>query len=379
MEFKFLVEKIILLFLLLFSGIIYAQSTLKSVHFSSKNNKSELVAILSKPTTYHVFSLANPQRIVLDFDKTNLRVKSLKEMLQRAKLIVPEITNIRVGYPRKKVLRIVLDLDRSVNFRVFSLAANKKIILQLISINKKITAKHLPDSQSIVVVIDPGHGGKDPGASGMLGSKEKNIVLAIARKLAKEINQTPNMRAVLTRNGDYFVPLRGRLRLARRGKADVFVAIHADSWFNRRANGASVYALSQHGATSEAAHWLAGRENMSELAGVNAQELQGQSYLLRSVLIDLEQTATIRDSLHLGRSLLADLHAVTSLHYRRVEQAPFMVLKSPDIPSVLVETGFLSNKQEELHLRDPVYQGKIARAILIGLQKYIKKYPPAVV
>lgn len=229
-------------------------------------------------------------------------------------------------------------------------------------------------SHEFIVVIDPGHGGKDPGAKGEKGTDEKTVVLAIAKQLSTLINHKPHMHAVLTRNGDYFVTLRERLKLARKGKADLFIAIHADSYLNDKSTGASVYALSQRGATSEAARWLAKSENYSELGGVDLGELSDQSVVLRSVLIDLAQTATITDSLHLGQSILDSLNKVTELHYARVEQAPFVVLKSPDIPSILVEIGFISNPSEEIRLREKVYQAKVAQALFNGIQIYIKKY-----
>lgn len=224
------------------------------------------------------------------------------------------------------------------------------------------------------VVIDAGHGGKDPGAKGVKGVEEKDVVLAIAKKLAHEINQQPNMRAILTRHSDYFVPLGQRLRLARKGEADLFIAIHADAYFNNSATGASVYTLSQRGASSVAARWLAQRENHSELDGVELNTLQDQSPMLRSVLIDLAQAATTQDSIRLGASVLNALENVSSLHYSHVERAPFLVLKSPDIPSVLVETGFLSNPKEEQRLADPKYQLKIARALREGIVQYVRKY-----
>lgn len=380
--FKKITRFFIFCWFLFFSSDLFAQSLLKSIYFSHKNNTPVLVAELNQSTRSHVFSLSHPSRIVLDFDQTKLHGAHLKTMLQQTKSIIPAITNIRVGYPHKNVLRVVLDVNQSVHYRFIVSPHKTKMMLIFVSLRIKSVVKNTSAPvkiHTVTVVIDPGHGGKDPGALGTLGGREKNIVLSIAKKLAILINQTPHMRAILTRKGDYFVPLRGRLHLARRGKADIFIAIHADSWFNRHERGASIYALSQHGATSEAARWLAGRENTSELAGVNLRELSDQSYLLRSVLIDLEQTATIRDSLRLGHILLTDLHQVTRLHYHHVEQAPFMVLKSPDIPSVLIETGFLSNRQEEQHLRDPVYQGKIARAILAGIKNYIRQYPQTII
>ncbi|MBV8802102.1 MAG: N-acetylmuramoyl-L-alanine amidase, partial [Gammaproteobacteria bacterium] len=225
-----------------------------------------------------------------------------------------------------------------------------------------------------IVVVDAGHGGKDTGAIGFYKTREKDIVLAIAIQLAKLINQQPNMRAIMTRKGDYFVPLANRLILTRKDDADLFIAIHADSYFNTRANGASVFALSQRGATTVAAKWLSDSDNHSELDGVELNQLNDKSPMLRSVLIDLAQTITIRDSLHFGNSILDSLENITKLHASHVEQAPFMVLKSPDIPSILVETGFISNGTEELRLRDPTYQHKLALALFNGIRLYQKKY-----
>lgn len=226
----------------------------------------------------------------------------------------------------------------------------------------------------ITIVLDPGHGGKDTGAIGVNGIKEKTVVLAIAKKLAQQIKKQKNIRVVLTRSGDYFIPLRERLRIARKNNADLFIAIHADAHFDKEAEGVSVYALSERGATSEAARWLAQRENHSELDEVELDELQDDSKQLRAVLIDLAQTATIRDSVNLGAQVLSALDDISSLHYREVEQAPFVVLKSPDIPSILVETGFITNFKEEARLKSPAYQQKIANALWQGIDKYIIKY-----
>lgn len=230
-------------------------------------------------------------------------------------------------------------------------------------------------SHIFTIVVDAGHGGKDPGASGPRGIKEKNVVLSIAQKLAKEINSHSNMRAVLTRNGDYYVPLRTRLNLARKSDADIFIAIHADaSYYNDSALGASVYALSQRGATSEAARWLAQRDNYSELDNVELNSLTDHDPMLRSVLVDLAQTATIQDSLRLGTRVLDALDNIASLHYPQVERAPFVVLKSPDIPSILVETGFISNPREEKRLADPYYQEQMAHALWKGINRYFLRY-----
>jgi N-acetylmuramoyl-L-alanine amidase len=229
-------------------------------------------------------------------------------------------------------------------------------------------------TKKIVVVIDPGHGGHDPGAVGIYGTQEKRIVLAIAKQLAVLINKQPNMHALLTRNRDHYVSLWTRLKTARKGKADIYISIHADSYFNNAAKGISVYALSKNGATTLAARWLAVRENHSELGDVNLGKLEDQSKQLRSVLIDMAQTATRKESLRLGRSVLDSLQEATKLRYTRIEQAPFMVLKSPDIPSILVEVGFLSNPTEEKKLSSPEYQQQLAQALFLGVKNYIKKY-----
>lgn len=232
---------------------------------------------------------------------------------------------------------------------------------------KKVAVKK---PRLFTIVIDAGHGGHDTGAIGPSGTREKAVVLAVAKRLAALINRSGNMRAILTRSGDYYVNLRQRLKLARKDDADLFVAIHADAHYDRIARGASVFTLSQHGATTEAARWLAQKENYSEIGDVAFNELQDRSPVLRSVLIDMSQTVTTQDSARLGESMLNALHAVTTLHFKQVERAPFVVLKSPDIPSVLIETGFISNPKEEKKLADPRYQQMLAKAILNGLQKY---------
>lgn len=231
---------------------------------------------------------------------------------------------------------------------------------------------HLRD---IVVVVDPGHGGKDPGATGYHGTHEKNVVLAISRDIQRDINETPGFKAYLTRTGDYFVTLRGRLNIARQDKADMFVAIHADAYRDDSAQGVSVFALSERGATGEAARWLASRENQSELMG--GVSLDDKSDMLRSVLINLSQTATVQSSLQIGQDLTQNIGYFAQLHHgHRVEQAAFVVLKSPDIPSLLIETGFISNIYEEARLNNPAYQNRLAQAISQGICEYFKSHPP---
>jgi len=224
-----------------------------------------------------------------------------------------------------------------------------------------------------VVVIDAGHGGKDPGAMGSYSVREKTVVLAIAKRLKTLIDATPGMKGVLTRRGDYFIQLRQRLNMARKYNADIFVAVHADAYRHRWATGASIYALSLRGASSEAARWLAEKENTSELGGV---KLTNKTQMLREVLLDLSQTATINASLILGNTVLAQLGHITKLHHDSVEQAPFVVLKSPDIPSILVESGFISNPGEARKLSSPHYQQQLARAIFEGIKRYFRQRPP---
>lgn len=235
--------------------------------------------------------------------------------------------------------------------------------------------KTLPGlSRTITIAIDPGHGGEDPGARGQNGAEEKNVTLAIARKLQALVNAQPNMRGVLTRDGDYFVPLGTRVAKARAMKADLFVSIHADAYVKPHASGSSVFALSERGATSAAARWLAKRENDADLIGGVNLDVK-DPYLART-LLDLSQTATINDSLKLGKDVLGQLGEVNNLHRGVVEQAGFAVLKAPDIPSILVETAFITNPAEERKLVNPDYQEKLAKAILGGIEEYFAQNPP---
>lgn len=262
--------------------------------------------------------------------------------------------------------------------------AEARVLKELASFNQELTGRARWDAnqpqvdtmkkQIFTIVIDAGHGGKDAGAVGKSGLREKDVVLSIAKKVAEKLGKNKNIRVVMTRSGDYYVPLRARLNAARRGDADLFIAVHADAYFNNKASGASVYALSQHGATSEASRWLMQQEKYSELDGIKLDHLADRSRMVRSVLIDLAQTATIRDSLHLGNKVLDALDRISALHHTQVEQAPFVVLKSPDIPSILIETGFITNPVEEARLVDPRYQDKLASAITQGVQSYIRKY-----
>ena len=226
----------------------------------------------------------------------------------------------------------------------------------------------------VVVALDPGHGGEDPGAIGPNGLREKDVVLAVALQLRDRLNALPNMRAMLTRDEDFFVPLHERVRKARRVQADLFVSIHADAFFTPQARGASVYALSDKGATSAAARWMASRENAADIVG-GANIKAADASVLRT-LLDMSTTAQIKDSLHVGREVLGQIGKVGRLHKRQVEQAGFAVLKAPDIPSILVETAFISNPEEEAKLRDPAYQRELVDALTLGIKRYFAKNPP---
>jgi N-acetylmuramoyl-L-alanine amidase len=236
----------------------------------------------------------------------------------------------------------------------------------------RVPAKAAP--RMVTVVVDAGHGGEDPGARGRGGTLEKDVTLAIAKILKERIDREPGMRAVLTRDGDYFIPLAQRVHKARRVQADLFVSVHADAFVLPHARGSSVFALSERGATSVAANWLAKRENESDLIG--GVTIGVKDPVLARTLLDLSQTATINDSLKLGKAVLGHIGDVNQLHKSAVEQAGFAVLKAPDIPSILVETAFISNPQEEKRLRDAAYQEKMANAILQGIRRYLAQNPP---
>jgi N-acetylmuramoyl-L-alanine amidase len=226
----------------------------------------------------------------------------------------------------------------------------------------------------VIVAVDAGHGGEDSGARGRRGTREKDVTLAIARRLKERIDKEPNMRAVLVRDGDYFVPLAQRVAKSRRVKADLFVSIHADAWVRPDARGSSVFALSERGATSTAARLLAQRENQSDMIG--GVDLSVKDPVLARTLLDLSLTATINDSLKLGKAVLTELGDINTLHHGAVEQAGFAVLKAPDTPSILVETAFISNPDEEKRLKDSAYQAKIADAVLGGIKRYLAQNPP---
>ena len=298
------------------------------------------------------------------------------------------VKQVRIAHRPSGELRIVLDLSRSIRAKSFLATPNNRygyrLVIDLgagagapaVAADAPIRVEHArPEARDLIIAIDAGHGGDDPGAIGKNGTREKDVVLAIARALAQRIDAEPGMRAVLTRNGDYFVPLRDRMSRARAQQADLFVSIHADSIRDRSVDGSSVYILSQRGATTEAARWLAERENASDLIGGVSLENKGD--VLASVLLDLSQTASLTASHTAAEHVLHQLNLVGEVRKPLVQQAGFMVLKSPDIPSMLVETAYISNPAEEQRLRGAAHQAKLAAAIHQGLREYFYSDPPA--
>ena len=374
---------------------------------------TRLVFDVTGNTRFKVFSLDNPSRIVIDLSNTRL-TGSLKAVDLRDSVVQQIRTgrrdatdrNLRIVLdvntalkPTSTLLpphgehgyRLVIDLDSSrkaarphvvsnpkpnVKAPVISDAPMDAPIISDISEAKKVEppAARAP-TRDIVIAIDAGHGGEDPGAIGPSGTREKDVALALARKLAELFRAEPGIRPVLIRDGDYYLGLRKRIIKARQHKADLFVSIHADAHNNPRASGSSVFALSQRGATNEAARWLAERENAADLVG--GVSLDDKDNTLASVLLDLSQTATIEASLGVGSRVLDGLKRIGNVHKNRVEQAGFMVLKSPDIPSILVETAFISNPDEESKLLNGAYQTSLAQAIVTGVVAHFKDNPPS--
>lgn len=333
-------------------------------------SQSQVTIDLSERVQYNIFSLENPSRIVIDLKETqcNVNVKALN-------LNGTAIQKIRYAPHDPKTLRIVFDMEKSIKYS--SALQGSQIVVQF---GEKKPPPPLPAlpvklaTREFLVAIDAGHGGDDPGAiSHRKHLREKDVVLSVAKTLQTMINAQPNMRAILIRNGDYFVGLRKRMELAREQGADLFISVHADSFNDPRASGASVFVLSEKGASNEAARWLAERENRADLVGGISLEDKGD--ILASVLIDLSQTASQTASYELAGHLLGQLGRITDLHHKTVQHAGFMVLKSPDIPSVLVELGFLSNPKGEDKLGSSSHQKALATALLAGVKSYAAKRP----
>jgi N-acetylmuramoyl-L-alanine amidase len=340
-------------------------------------DSTRVVLDLSGSATHSLQVLKNPDRVVLDVAGARLAPRARPATTGTGAVKLVRISRQPAG------LRIVLDLSRPIQAKSFLAAPNNRYGYRLVidlgvgqGVETPVKPEHAPpDARDLIIAIDAGHGGEDPGAIGKNGTREKDVVLAIARQLALKISAEPGMKAVLTRNGDYFVPLRDRMRRARAQAADLFVSIHADAIRDRRVDGSSVYILSQRGATDEASRWLAERENASDLIG--GVSLDDKDDVLASVLLDLSQSASLTASQIAAERVLRQLNRVGEVRKPQVQQARFMVLKSPDIPSMLVETAYISNPQEEMRLRGPAHQAKLAAAIHQGVHDYFYANPPA--
>jgi len=367
--------------LVLFSNTLQASvSHIKGLRLWASPESTRLVIDLSNSVEHSLSYLIKPERVVIDVKNT--RLSKTASAGEYKKGVISEVRSARKN---KNDLRLVLDLNTKVRPKSFLLKPNSqykhhRLVIDLEKVQKSTAtsvkvAKTVNSSKKrdIIVAIDAGHGGEDPGATGRRGTREKDIVLQIARKLRELINKKPGMKAVMIRNGDYYISLRGRTKKARKANADIFISIHADAFKNTKAHGSSVFILSSRGASSEAAKWLAKKENQADLVG--GVSLDDKDDMLAKLLLDLSQTATIEASNSVASRVMKGLKKVGKTHKNSVERAGFAVLKSPDIPSLLVETGFISNPKEEKLLKSAAYQKKMAQAILNGVDGYFKRYP----
>ncbi|MDP2154417.1 MAG: N-acetylmuramoyl-L-alanine amidase [Sulfuricella sp.] len=425
--------RIALAFLLVAAASAHAGTAITSARVWPAVDYTRVTLESSSPVKYQFLAVKNPDRLVIDLEGVDVNA-ALEGLAAKVAANDPYIKLVRVARNKPGVVRVVLDLKGEVKPQMFTLPPygeyGHRLVLDIYPLHPadplmallekkeaavpggaKERAEKSPElaiattlespasekpagvakpaekpawnemrawkpevSRLITIAIDAGHGGEDPGALGKNGSREKDVTLAIARRLKAQVDAEPNMRGVLIRDGDFFIPLHGRVLKARNVRADLFVSIHADAFVKPDARGSSVFALSERGATSAAARWLAKKENEADLiGGVN---IDVKDVYLKQTLLDLSQTATINDSLKLGKAVLGELGGINRLHKGSVEQAEFAVLKSPDIPSILVETAFISNPEEEQRLTDDAYQDKMAAAILGGIKRYFAKNPP---
>ena len=414
-------------------------ATIVAVRVWPADDYSRITLESDSPLTEKHFLLEQPPRLVIDVDGLELS-PSLRELVGKIPADDPYIGGLRIGQFQPRVVRLVIDLKQAIAPQLFTLAPvaayqhrlvfdlypkqERDPLLALIrekefaeqraakavedAMGEMVARLELPPNAAnnpparaptpqppqqtpapppppaalpkgridrlVVVAIDPGHGGEDPGAVGRRGLREKDVVLAIALQLREHLNALPGMRAMMTRDADYFVPLQDRVRKARRVQADLFVSLHADAFVTPKARGASVFALSARGASSSTARWMAERENGSDLVG--GVNIQSKDPVLMRALLDMSTTAQIKDSMKIGHEVLGHIGKVGHLHKERVEQAGFAVLKAPDIPSILVETAFISNPEEETKLRDPKYQKQLVTALASGIKRYFAKNPP---
>ena len=359
---------------LLFAPCLASEAAVvNGVRASTEADHTRIVFDLSGPVRYNLFTLREPNRVVIDI--TDGKLGSLGERLPAG---VGVVRSIRAAERGSAGIRIVLDLDKEIRARSFfagpAQGSAERLVIDLGERADQPVVKRRDRTQrDIIIAIDPGHGGHDPGAIGKNRTYEKDVVLAISRRLKKKIDAERGMRAILLRDSDVYIDHWERMEIARRANADLFVSVHADAVEDRRARGSSVYALSLEGASSEAARRLAADQNASLIGGV---ELTGKSPGLAKVLMDLSQTATINSSIEAGQQVLDRMGGVNRLHRRRVQQAGFIVLKSPDVPSILVETAYISNPQEEQNLRSAAHQTKLAEAIFTGIRSHFMDNPP---
>lgn len=365
--------------LLLVSPLLAAQ--VAAVRMSTEPDRTRLVFDTTDAANHKVFTLKKPDRLVIDLTNTGLA----KGFKPAASLSNEYLAGLRYAVKPDGKLRLVLDLKRPMRPKTFllkpSASHGHRLVVDLHPVGatrKPRVAKSTKDiarARDVIVAIDAGHGGKDPGARGKrYRTNEKQLTLQIARRVKRLIDAEPGMHGVLTRTGDYSMPLRKRMLTARKHKADLFLSIHADAFHDKRVRGSSVYVLSRRGASSEAARWLAERENSSDLAG--GVKLEDKDPLLASVLLSLSQSATQHSSLNAASKVFKELKTVGKTHGRRVQNARFVVLKSPDIPSMLIETGYISNPEEERKLRDPAHQNRLAKAIVRGVKRFFEETPP---
>lgn len=425
--------RIALVFLLVAAASVHAEIVITSARVWPAADYTRVTLESASPVKYQFLAVKNPDRLVIDLEGVDIN-SALEGLAAKVAANDPYIKLVRVARNKPGVVRVVLDLKGEVKPQMFTLPPygeyGHRLVLDIYPLQPadplmallektevavpggvKEQSEKSPElasattlespasekpaelakpaekpaqtemrawkpevSRLITIAIDAGHGGEDPGAHGKNGSREKDVTMAIARRLKAQVDAEPNMRGVLIRDGDFFIPLNGRVIKARNVKADLFVSIHADAFVKPDARGSSVFALSERGATSAAARWLAKKENEADLiGGVN---IDVKDIYLKQTLLDLSQTATINDSLKLGKAVLGELGGINQLHKGSVEQAGFAVLKSPDIPSILVETAFISNPEEEKKLTDDNYQDKMAAAILGGIKRYFAKNPP---
>jgi N-acetylmuramoyl-L-alanine amidase len=372
---------VIALILALFSITAFA-AEINGFRVWTDPDKTRAVLDLSTRADYKLFTLDNPDRVVIDLKSSKLQAR-LHNDLDFDQDHSGVIRNVRHGSPDKNTLRVVLDLSDGSNIKSFMLEPTGSYGYRLVvdlypEHGARSAVKQLSDrrqtNRDIVIAIDAGHGGEDPGATGRKRTREKDVVLAIAKELKKSIDAQPGMSGVLIRSGDYYIPLRDRFEKARKHKADLFVSIHADAFKNSKVSGSSVFVLSRRGASSEFARRIAASENNSDLVG--GVTLNDKDDMLASVLLDLSQSAALEASNGIAGTVFASMGQLSKTHKQHVEHANFMVLKSPDVPSILVETGFISNPTEEKRLKDPAWQKKMAKAITGGIQDYFYLSPP---